>query len=94
MSRDQRSGPIRAVLADRAILGAAGGGFESLRAAWAMRAHRWWIRSPFLPIPDKEYLRWRRFTAYGDPSTAMDMKDLQAFLRWRSAFRRYVKEVA
>lgn len=91
MSHDRRSGPIRANVAGRAILGAAIGGFGSLRAAWAMRAHRWWRRSPFLPVPDNEYLRWRIFTAYGDPSTAMDVKDLRAFLRWRSAFRRYVK---
>ena len=39
---------------------------DLLRLAWSFRARRWWRRWPFLPLPPREYLRWRMLTAYGD----------------------------
>jgi hypothetical protein len=42
---------------------------------------RWWAHAPFLPVPDRAYLRFRLETAYGpDQSPAPD--DLVAYLRW------------
>jgi len=29
------------------------------------RAH-WYRHAPFLPIPPRDYMQWRMFTAYGD----------------------------
>src|SRR3989449_7783871 len=36
------------------------------RLAWSFRARDWYRRPPFLPLPPRDYLRWRVFTAYGD----------------------------
>ena len=33
---------------------------------WRFRRDRWWARAPFLPVPAREYIRWRMYTAYGD----------------------------
>jgi hypothetical protein len=86
VSRDQGSRPIRGFAALAIV-----GGLEAWRAAWATRSHGWWRRFPFLPLPNFEYLRWRKFTAYGTPSSPMDARDLRSFLQWRSGFRKYVK---
>jgi hypothetical protein len=42
---------------------------------------RWWARSPRLPLPDREYIRFRLETAYG-PGLAPEPDDLVAYLRW------------
>jgi len=39
---------------------------DLVRLAWSFRARDWWRRPPFLPLPPREYTRWRMFTAYGD----------------------------
>src|SRR3989449_5514430 len=30
------------------------------RLAWSFRARDWYRRPPFLPLPPRDYLRWRR----------------------------------
>jgi hypothetical protein len=42
----------------------------------------WWRRSPFLPLPDRDYLRFRLQTQYGDPDHAPEAADLVTYLRW------------
>jgi hypothetical protein len=42
---------------------------------------RWWRRPPFLPVPDRAYIRFRLDTAYG-PGVPPDPADLVAYLRW------------
>ncbi len=42
---------------------------------------RWWARPPFLPLPDRAYLRFRLETAYG-ADAAPAPGDLVAYLRW------------
>ena len=42
----------------------------------------WWRRSPFLPLPDREYLRFRMQTQYGDPDHVAEPQDLVTYLRW------------
>jgi len=42
----------------------------------------WWRRWPPLPVPDREYLRFRARTAYGDPDHSLDPDDVLAWLDW------------
>jgi hypothetical protein len=42
----------------------------------------WWRRPPFLPLPDRAYLRFRLVTAYGGDGRPPTPDDLIAYLRW------------
>jgi len=41
----------------------------------------WWRRAPFLPLPDRDYLRFRLETQYGTGGTP-DPADVVVYLRW------------
>ncbi len=56
---------------------------DLLRTAWAFRRRDWWRRLPFLPLPDRDYLRWRMYTAYGDDDAVPPARDVIGFARWR-----------
>lgn len=56
---------------------------DLLRTAWAFRRRAWWRSAPFLPVPDREYLRWRMYTAYGEEDAVPPLEDVIAFARWR-----------
>jgi hypothetical protein len=56
---------------------------DLLRTAWAFRRRGWWRTAPFLPFPDRAYLRWRMYTAYGDESAIPPLRDVLGFVRWR-----------
>lgn len=56
---------------------------DLLRTAWAFRRRRWWTQAPFLPVPDRTYLRWRMYTAYGDEAAVPPGEDVIRFARWR-----------
>ncbi len=58
-------------------------GVDLLRTAWAFRRRRWWARAPFLPVPDRTYLRWRMYTAYASESAVPPVEDVVRFARWR-----------
>jgi hypothetical protein len=48
-----------------------------------MMPRRWWARLPFLPVPDRGYIRFRMETAYGvSEPNARRADDLVAYLRW------------
>ena len=47
----------------------------------------WWRHRPFLPLPDREYLRFRLQTQYGDADHAPEPADLVTYLRWCRSFR-------
>ena len=47
----------------------------------------WWRRAPFLPLPDREYVRFRLQTAYGSDGTP-EPGDLAAYLSWCRQFKR------
>jgi len=53
-----------------------------LRVAWRFRRRRWFRRAPFLPIPDRAYLRWRMLTAYGDANAVPTVEDVARYVRW------------
>jgi hypothetical protein len=42
---------------------------------------KWWRRPPFLPVPDRAYVRYRLETAYG-PGVPPDPHDLLSYIRW------------
>jgi hypothetical protein len=53
----------------------------ALRQAVRMAPPRWWTRAPFLPLPDRDYLRFRLETAYGTRGTPR-ATDLVRYLEW------------
>lgn len=55
---------------------------HALRSSWAITPRGWWRRYPFLPIPDRSYLEFRRFTAYGSADHRLEPDDVVAFLEW------------
>lgn len=56
---------------------------DLVRTAWAFRRRDWWARAPFLPLPDRAYLRWRMYTAYADEAAVPPVDDVIRFARWR-----------
>jgi hypothetical protein len=56
---------------------------DLLRLAWSFRARNWFRHAPFLPIPPREYVRWRMLTAYGDDEAIPPVEDVVRFARWR-----------
>lgn len=56
---------------------------DLIKTAWAFRRRDWWKQAPFLPIPDRTYMRWRMFTAYADEDAVPPPEDVIAFARWR-----------
>jgi len=54
---------------------------EVWRTAWDFRCKEWWKR--LLLVPESEYLRWRKITAYGDPGAPLTAGDVVRYLRWR-----------
>ena len=56
---------------------------DLVRTAWAFRRRDWWRRAPWLPLPDRTYLRWRMYTAYADENAVPPMIDVIRFARWR-----------
>ena len=56
-----------------------------LTAARAMRRlipSRWWTRPPFLPVPHRDYVRFRLLTAVGGDGSAAAPADLIQWLEW------------
>lgn len=56
---------------------------DLIRTAWAFRRRNWWRSAPFLPLPDRTYLRWRMYTAYGNENAVPPANDVISFARWR-----------
>lgn len=46
----------------------------------------WWRRAPYLPLPDRAYLRFRMQTAYGDPDRHPEPHDVITYLHWCRAW--------
>lgn len=42
----------------------------------------WWKRRPFLPLPDRRWMRFRSETMYGDPEHKPEPADVVAWLQW------------
>ena len=61
----------------------------AVRQAMSATPPRWWRRPPFLPVPDRSYLRFRLETHYGEDA-APDAGDLVRYLQWCRAGRRAI----
>jgi hypothetical protein len=55
---------------------------DLLRVTWRFRRRRWFLRPPFLPLPAREYVRWRMYTAYGDENATPPVDDIVRYARW------------
>jgi hypothetical protein len=47
----------------------------------------WWRRRPFLPVPDRDLMRFRMQTQYGDPDHPPEPDDLVTWLQWCKRMR-------
>ncbi|MEP6571700.1 MAG: hypothetical protein ABJD11_03360 [Gemmatimonadota bacterium] len=56
---------------------------DLLAVTWAFRRRRWWTTMPYLPLPDRKYVQWRMYTAYGDENAVPPVDDVLRFARWR-----------
>ncbi len=55
----------------------------AIRQGWGLRRRRWWMHAPFLPLPDRKYVRFRSVTAYGgDGETIPTAADVIMWLSW------------
>jgi hypothetical protein len=63
------------------------GAVQLLRLA----APGWWHRWPPLPVPDRDYLRFRLQTQYGDPDREPEPSDLVAYLEWCRGYGRVAR---
>jgi hypothetical protein len=46
---------------------------------------RWWATRPFLPVPDRAWMRFRLETQYGDPAHPPVPRDVVTWLEWTRA---------
>ena len=53
-----------------------------LRVGWRFRRRRWFAIAPFLPLPPRDYIRWRMYTAYGDYDAIAPAEDVERYARW------------
>lgn len=57
-------------------------GVALARVAWRFRKRDWYRRLPFLPLPPREYMRWRMYTAYGREEAVPPAADVIRYARW------------
>lgn len=55
---------------------------DLLRVAWRFRSRGWYRRFPFLPLPARDYVRWRMHTAYGDHDAVPTAAEIERYARW------------
>ncbi len=53
-----------------------------IRVMWRFRRRKWYRRPPFLPLPARDYVRWRMHTAYGDHDAVPPVRDVIRYARW------------
>jgi hypothetical protein len=59
-------------------------GIALLTVAWRFRRRGWHRQFPFLPLPAREYVRWRLYTAYGREDAIPPASDIVRYARWAS----------
>jgi hypothetical protein len=57
-------------------------GIALARVGWRFRSRDWYRRAPFLPLPDRTYVRWRMHTAYGRDDAVPSADDIVRYARW------------
>jgi len=75
--------PVVAAAAARPVLWP-----TAIRQAWRLAPDGWWRRAPWLPVPTRDYLRFRHVTQYGGhlpPGArvpAPEARDVVSYLLW------------
>jgi hypothetical protein len=65
--------------------------WATARRQWfRMVPPQWWRRAPFLPLPDRAYVRFRLETAYGAHATGR-AADVVTYLEWCRATERQAR---
>lgn len=60
---------------------------SAVGAAASLVPASWWRRPPFLPVPDRRWVRFRLVTAYGGAGDRRpDVADVVTWLEWRRRF--------
>lgn len=54
----------------------------ALTQLFRLTPRRWWARAPFLPVPTREYIRFRVLTQYGERGHTLEVADVLSYLRW------------
>lgn len=57
-------------------------GVALLRVGWRFRKRDWYRQPPFLPLPARDYLRWRMYTAFGDEHAVPPSEAIVRYARW------------
>jgi hypothetical protein len=57
-------------------------GIDLVRVAWRFRRRRWWARPPWMPVPARDYVRWRMVTAYGNADAVPRADEIVRYARW------------
>ena len=57
-------------------------GLDLARVGWRFRRRGWWRRAPWLPLPARDYVRWRLYTAYGSADAVPPADDIIRYARW------------
>lgn len=60
----------------------------AIRQVFVLAVDGWYRRPPYLPLPDREYFRFRMQTAYGDADHDPEPADLVTYLHWCRAWPR------
>jgi hypothetical protein len=63
-------------------------GLSLVRVGWRFRRRDWFRRFPFLPVPGREYVRWRMHTAYGRDDAVPPADDIVRYARWATGATR------
>ena len=53
-----------------------------LKVSWRFRSNSWYRQFPFLPLPDRMYVRWRMYTAYGSHDFIPTAADVERYSLW------------
>jgi hypothetical protein len=54
----------------------------AMRQARRCARRGWWRRPPFVPVPSRDYIRFRLLTQYGDGDAAPRAEDVVRYLEW------------
>ena len=55
---------------------------DLVTVAWRFRRRAWYRRFPFVPVPSRQYVEWRMFTAFGDHQAVPAVPDVIRYARW------------
>jgi hypothetical protein len=57
-------------------------GVSLARVGWRFRRRDWYKRFPYMPVPARDYVRWRMHTAYGRDDAVPPADDVVRYARW------------